>query len=141
MTAFVLFWSALFCAIFFILGTVFRGVASLFTGLLTSVAKIRIALVVIVGLVVLDFIYLFVHDIIYYSSDIWEIIFAVVVIGVLAFFVGPWLPIVGEIIAGIAGVVGFIISGVYIVFKKTADICDKAFAHFLMTIVKRLDKC
>ncbi len=141
MVAFVIFWAALFCVIFFLLGTLFKGLASLFTGFITSaIYVISFAILAGLGVAALFAIYAIANGI--RTSGIGEVIGTIVILVIVIGIIGGLLGELGAALLELAtAVVEIVITVVSVVLEGAAEICEKAYAHFLMAIIKRLDKC
>ena len=141
MVAFVIFWASLFCVIFFLLGTLFKGLASLFTGFVTSVMNvIRIAILAGLGIVALFALYLIASGI--RTSGLGDVIGTIVIFVIVLGIIGGLLGGLGADLLDLAtAVVEFVIAIVSGVLEGAAGICERAYVHFLMAIIKRLDKC
>ncbi len=141
MVAIAIFWAALFCIIFFLLGAICKGLAAVFNALISSiVAILGIAFLVLLGVIGLYTIYSIVDGII--TGRIGEvfglIVLFVIGIGLLVLLFG-WL---GNIMLSIAlKICELILSAISFVLERGAAICEKAYAHFLLVIVNRLEKC
>ena len=141
MVTFVIFWAALFCIIFFLLETFFKTLASFFSGFIYSAAYIiAIAILTGLGVIALLLIYFIANAI---STDsLGETIGILIAWGV---FIGIIVGLIGGLGSALIGlivrIVEVIICVVSTVFEGGANICEKAYVHFLLAIVKRLDKC
>ena len=137
MVTLVIFWAALFCVIFFLLGTLFKGLASLFTGFIYSVMDIiSIAILAGLGIVVLFNLYAIAQGI--RTSGLGKVIVYIVILVIELGIIGGLLGRLGAILLELAE---FIITIVSAVFEGAAAFCEKAYAHFLLVIIKRVDKC
>ena len=137
MVTLVIFWAALFCVIFFLLGTLFKGLASLFTGFIYSVMDIiSIAILAGLGIVVLFTLYAIAQGI--RTSGLGKVIGSMVILVIEFGIIGGLLGRLGAILLELAE---FIITIVSAVFEGAAAFCEKAYAHFLLVIIKRVDKC
>lgn len=141
MVTFVIFWAALFCVIFFLLGTLFKGLASLFTGFINSVMEvIAIAILAGLGIVVLFALYAIASGI--RTAGLGEVIETIVILVIVLGIIGGLLGGLGAALLELAtAVVGFVITVVSVVLEGAAAFCEKAYAHFLLVIIKRVDKC
>ncbi len=141
MVAFIVFWCALFCVIFFLLGTVFKGLSSLFTGAITSsVSVIAIAVLTALGVIALYAIYGIASGIRIsgFGHVLGMLVMLVIEIGIIVALVGGVGAWVFEIVVA---VLEFVIDLISTVLEAAAAFCEKAYVHFLMAIIKRLDKC
>ncbi len=141
MVAFVIFWAALFCVIFFLLGTLFKGLASLFTGFITSAINvISFAILAGLGVAALFALYAIASGI--RTSGLGAVIGTIVMLVIVLGIIGGLVGGLGAALLELAAVVvEFVITAVSVVLEGAAGICEKAYAHFLLVIIKRLDKC
>ncbi len=138
---FVVFWAALLCVVFFLLGTIFKGISSAFTGLLESGGFV-LAIGFLGGLaaLVLYLIYAIAHGIITegFSSVLGTVILAIIVFGLIGGIIGG----LGSIVLSIAlAVAEYVLIAVAFVLEGATSICEKAYMYFLLVIYKRLDRC
>lgn len=140
MVAFVVFWSATFAIIFFALGIIFKALASAFNALLTSIGGL-IAIGGLTGLatLVLYLLYAIIDGIIKegFWSVVGNVIFIVIVFGIIIGIIGGLGTVILEIAAAIAS---FLLTVVSVVLEWAADLCERAYAKFLKAIIGRLDK-
>lgn len=140
MVAFVIFWSAAFAIIFYVLGIFFKALASTFNALLTSLGGL-IAIGGLTGLATLALylLYAIIDGIIKegFWSVVGEIILIVIVIGIVGAIIGGLGAVILEIAVMI---VGFILEVVSAVLEWAADLCERIYAKFLKAIIGRLDK-
>lgn len=141
MVAFVIFWSATFAIIFFVLGIFFKALASAFNALLTSLGGV----LAIGGLaggagVVLYLLYAIIDGIIKegFWSVVGEIVLIFIVIGIIGALIGGLGAIILEIVVV---VVGYALTIVSAILEWAADLCERKYAKFLKAIISRLDKC
>lgn len=141
MVAFVMFWAALFAMSFFVVGTLFKALASAFQALLnfafTMVAYVIFFCVVVLGA---SAFYEIVDGIVTgnLKTAITNILF-VVVLCVILFGLLGWL---GAVILELAMVAIDVASRfVSFVLEGIASVCEKGYAKSLNMIVKRIEKC
>lgn len=141
MVAFVIFWSAAFAIIFFVLGVFFKALASIFNALLTSIGGI-LAIGGLTGLagIGLYLLYAIIDGIIKegFWSVVGMIVLFLVVIGIIGAIVGGLGAALLELIVVVAEAILFFISGI---LEWLAATCERAYTKFLTAIIKRLDKC
>lgn len=141
MVTIVVFWAAVMCVLFFLLGTIFKGISSAFTGFMESGGFI-LAIGFLGGLaaLVLYLIYAIVHGIITegLGSVFGTIIIALIVFGLIGGIIGG----LGSIVLSIALTVAeYILIAMAFMLDGATSICEKAYNHFLLVIYKRLDRC
>lgn len=141
MVAFIIFWAALFCVILFLLGTVFKGLASLFTGFISSgTTVVGLAILVGLGEAALFAIYAIANGI--RTSGIGEVIGMIVLLVIELAIMGALIGGLGSLILSIIiPVLGLVFGFISNVLEEAAVNCEKAYVHFLMVIIKRLNKC
>ena len=141
MVACVIFWSAVFAIIFFVLGTFFKALASAFNALLTSLGRV----LAISGLaggtgVVLYLLYAIIGGI--NEEGFWTVIgpivFIIIVIGFIVALIGGFGEILLEIVVALVENMLIIVSEV---LEWAADLCERKYIKFLKVIIRRLDKC
>ena len=141
MVAFVIFWSAAFAIIFFILGIFFKALASAFNALMASIGGV-LAIGGLAGLagIALYLLYAIIDGIIKngFWSVIGTIVMLVIVIGIVGAIVGGLGELILEIVVMVVGYALMIISAV---LEWVADLCERLYAKFLKAIISRLDKC
>ncbi len=141
MVAFVIFWSAAFAIIFFILGIFFKALASAFNALMASIGGV-LAIGGLAGLagIALYLLYAIIDGIIKngFWSVIGTIVMLVIVIGIVGAIVGGLGELILEIVVMVVGYALMIISAV---LEWAADLCERSYAKFLKAIISRLDKC
>ncbi|WP_031547769.1 hypothetical protein [Oribacterium sp. FC2011] len=140
MVAFGIFWCAAFAILFFILGVIFKALASAFNALLTTLVNL-IALGVLVGLVELA-IYMLCSTI---QGIITEGFFAVLG-SFLMFAVALVIFIVlvgglGFMIFGLmVSLVSLLAGAVSSILDWIAETCEKQYARMLKSLINRIDK-
>lgn len=141
MVAFVIFWSAAFAIIFFILGIFFKALASAFNALMASIGGV-LAIGGLAGLagIALYLLYAIIDGIIKngFWSVIGTIVMLVIVIGIVGAIVGGLGELILEIVVMVVGYALMIISAV---LEWAADLCERLYAKFLKAIISRVDKC
>lgn len=141
MVAFVIFWSAAFAIIFFILGIFFKALASAFNALMASLGGI-LAIGGLAGLagIALYLLYAIIDGIIKegFWSVIGTIVMFVILIGIVGAIIGGLGALILEIVVMVVGYALVIISAV---LEWAADLCERSYAKFLKAIISRLDKC
>lgn len=141
MVTFVIFWAALLAIIFFVLGIVFKGLASAFNALMSSVGAIIgfAALALLIGGALYS-LYAIVDGII--TKGLGEVIGMIFLflfeLGLVGALVGP----LGSLLINAATViVQLFLVATSFVLEGAAAICQKGYDKFLTVIFKRLDKC
>lgn len=141
MVSFVIFWSATFAIIFFVLGIIFKALASAFKALLTSLGMM-IGIGGLVGLAVLALVLLYnvIDGIIKdgFWSVVGEIVFIIVMLGIVGAWIGGLGVLILETVVLIADNIITITSAV---LEWAAYLCERLYARFLTAIIVRLDKC
>ncbi len=141
MVSFVVFWAALMCVLFFLIGALFKGLASIFNGLLDSV-QLVLGIGILAGLAAgaLVLIAGIVEGIVTQGLGevIGTIILALVVLGLIGGLVGGLGAALLELALMVAGIV---LTAIQFVLEGGSALCEKAYAHFLLVIYKRLDRC
>lgn len=145
MAAFIIFWAALLCVVFFLLGVLFKGLASLFQGILMSVTG-TLAITLLVG-----FGELIVFGILFMAVGIRDwgvanmiltivvdtVLISIIVVIVLILIGGPGAVLLSITLLALEYVIGL----VSMVLGGAAVACEKAYVFFLSIIIKQLDKC
>ena len=141
MGAFVIFWSAIFAIIFFVLGIFFKALASAFNALLTSLGDV----LAIGGLaggagVILYLLYAIIDGIIKegFWSVVGEIVLIFIGICMMVAFTGGLGALILEIVVV---VVRYVLTIVSEILEWAADLCERKYVKFLKAIISRLDKC
>lgn len=138
MVAFVLFWSALFCAVFFLLGMIFRCIASVLDSLLASGLEI-IGVTILVCLCEAALYGAYSFEKAVHTSGIWHVLGTIILtIFLILIIVGIVVSLGGIIIEIAAAVSAMVIGLVLIAFETAADKCESIYSHFLSRIVKQL---
>ena len=141
MITFVVFWAALMCVLFFLIGAVFKGLASVFRGLLES-AQLVIAIGILAGLAAgaLVLIAAIIEGIVTQGLGevIGTIILALIILGIFGSLVGGLGSLLLELAVMIAGI---LLTAIEFVLEGGSALCEKAYEHFLRVIDKRLDGC
>lgn len=141
MASFVIFWSAIFAIIFFVLGIIFKALASAFNSLLTSLGIILAigGLTSLVG-IGLFLMYAIVDGITKegFKSVIGILVMMIVDIVILiAIVVGLGAGLFRIIVA----IGRFVLSIISNILEFFAVIFENEYAKFLKAIINRLDKC
>lgn len=141
MVAIAIFWAAVMAILFFLIGIVFKGLASVFNALLSSIGTT----VVIGGCGLLAFLALYaIYGIVdgIITGGIWDtlgmIVLLVIEIGIVVALLGGLGSVIIGVIITVATFVLEIVSGI---LEGAAALSEKAYSHFLLVIVKRLEKC
>lgn len=141
MVAFVIFWSAAFAITFYVLGIIFKGLASAFNALLMAIGRlISIGGITALAGVAVYLIYAITHGILKEGAGavISEIIMFVVVFGIIISVIGG----LGDLIMGIAiMILGAVIDVVSTVLEWTSVFFERIYEKCLKAIIGRLDKC
>ncbi len=141
MVAFVIFWAAVFAIVFFLLGNVFKALASGFSALISSLALLlSIGFLTLAAIIVLYLLYSITDGIL--TSGIGEIagtIFvAIVVIGILGGLFGGLGVALLELVLDVAILALDIIDSV---LNWAADLFERGYIKSLKTIINQLEKC
>ena len=141
MVAFVIFWSSFFCLIFFLAETVFKLLASCLAGFVESGIK-TIKIIIIAALTVFGLFLLYDLYIDWRAGGIGRICTTLLMLAVLiSLIIGLFGGLGRFLLEMVINIVDAIINVVYSVFEKAAVVCEKAYIHFLNSIIVRLDKC
>lgn len=148
MVAFVIFWAAVFALLFFLLGVIFKALASVFNyALQASVASmipiIGMFFVPIILAIALGILYAIVVGIM--TEGFWSVIglliLLIILIGITVALFG-WLgSLLWVFLELIAVCVLYIIGIVSFVLEWLADRCEWGYVKFLNVIIKRIDRC
>ena len=141
MVAFIIFWAALFCILFFLLGTVFKGLASLFDGLISSaIYVISTAIMVGLGEIALFAVYAIASGV--RTSGIGAVLGMMAILFIELALTAALLGGLGSLLLGIIlSVLEAVIDIISGALEGAASACEKAYAYFLFVIMQRLDKC
>lgn len=148
MVAFVIFWAAVFALLFFLLGVIFKALASVFNyALQASVASmipiIGMFFVPIILVIALGILYAIVVGIITegFWSVIGPLIILLIMIAILVALFG-WLgSLLLVLLELIASYFLYIIGLVSFGLEWLADRCERGYIKFLHVIIKRIDRC
>lgn len=137
MVTFIIFWAALFALVFFVLGVIFKALASAFHALLFSIGR-ALAVGGLAGLaaLVLYSLYAIVNGIA--RGDLITVIEAIVVVVLVLCLFGAIVVYLGAILLEFVFKILEIVSGI---LEWFADRCEKGYINFLTVIVNRLNKC
>lgn len=141
MAAFVIFWSAMFAVLFFVLGIIFKGLASAFNALLSSCGGI-IAMGGLAALVAiaLSLLYAIVDGIV--TRGVGEVIGMIVLLMIEIGIFGALVGGLGSLLLSIVTIVAeYLLHATSYVLEGAAAICEKGYAKSLLAIMKRIDKC
>lgn len=141
MVAFVIFWSAFLAIIFFLLGSFFKILTSVFEGVLNAI-KGAVGLIAFSGLVIaaLYMVYGITEGIINdgIGSVIGMFFLFLIELGLVVALVGGLGSTLLEIVGALLDLAIELIS---IAFEAAASFCESKFYYFLQVIQKRLSKC
>lgn len=141
MVTFVIFWAALFCVIFFLLGTFFKVLASLFSGFISSVLPL-ISMVFLTGCGIVALIAMYLIALGIRDSGLGEVIVAIVIFFIVICII---VGLAGELGVTLINLATLVAEGaikvISNVLEGAAGICEAACLHFLLIIKNRLDKC
>lgn len=148
MVAFVIFWAAVFALLFFLLGVIFKALASVFNYALQASVEDMIP---IIGLfcvpvllaIVIGILYAIVVGII--TEGFWSVvgllILLFIIIGIVVALFG-WLGTLLWVCLELIAVCALYIIGVVsFVLEWLADKCECGYVKFLNAIIKRIDRC
>lgn len=140
MVAFVIFWAAFFALVFFVLGIIFKALASAFNALLSSIKVLSLGALAAIIVIALFLLYVIVEGIVRGAllSVIGAIVMFLVVLGVLGAILGGLGAALLELIITVSLLILDIVSGV---LEWLADGCERGYIKFLRVIINRLDKC
>lgn len=147
MVAFVIFWAAVFALLFFLLGVIFKALASVFNYALQAAVASMIPIIgkfciPILLAIALGILYAIVVGIM--TEGFWSVIglliLLVILIGITVALFG-WLGallwvFLELIVACVLYIVGFVSFGL----EWLADRCERGYLKFLNVIIKRIDK-
>lgn len=141
MVAFVIFWAAVFAIVFFLLGNVFKALASGFSALISSLALLlSVGFLTLAAIIVLYLLYGITDGII--TSGIGEVIgtifMTIVVIGILGALFGGLGAVLLELVLV---VVTFALDIIDSVLNWAADLFERGYIKSLKTIINQLEKC
>ena len=141
MVAFVIFWAAVFAIVFFLLGNVFKALASGFSALITSLALLlSVGFLTLAAIIVLYLLYAITDGII--TSGIGDVIgtifITIVAIGILGALFGGLGAVLLEFVLGVVTLVLDIID---LVLNWAADLFERGYIKSLKTIINQLEKC
>lgn len=147
MVAFVIFWAAVFALIFFLLGVIFKALASVFNYAIQASVESMIPIigmfcVPILLAIALGILYAIVVGII--TEGFWSVIGLLVLLSIIIGIVvalfgwlGSLLWVCLELIAVcVLYIIGYVSSGL----EWLADGCERGYVKFLNVIIKRIDQ-
>lgn len=140
---FIIFWASLFAVVFFLLGAIFKSIASLTKALVVASAYIvLITLGVGVTIVILYALYIIVYGIA--NGLIGEVIEVFVLMIVVGGFVGALFYGAGvlalQLLRGIIATVEGVLQWISNVMEFWAAKCEQAYEFFLHIITKQIKK-
>ena len=141
MVGIVVFWASFLALLFFLLGIMFKALASAFNALLAATGKIVIyggiaALGTLAVFLLCSIISGIITDGI--LSVLKDIVGFAIVAGVVFFLFGAIGAAIIEVIVSVAeAIIGFISA----VLEGISDFCENRYHSFLSAIMKRLDRC
>lgn len=141
MVTFVIFWSAVFALLFFVLAVIFKILASALGALLSAGGQALAVGGLAVGAVIaLSLFYAIVDGIIKGGllSVIGTIVMLLFVLGILGAFLGGLGAALVELVVTVALLVLDVVSGV---LEWLAEKCEDGYIKFLRIIVNRIDNC
>ncbi len=141
MGAFVIFWAAVLAIICFLLGNIFKALASGFSALLSSlVLYLSIGFLTVASIAILSLIYGITDGIITggLGNAIGSIVFFIVVIGFLFAIFGGLGLILLELIMF---VVNTLLTFIDMVLTWAADLFERGYKKSLRSIKNQLEKC
>ncbi|MDE6747959.1 MAG: hypothetical protein K2K21_02680 [Lachnospiraceae bacterium] len=140
MVAFVIFWSSFFALVFFVLGVIFKALASALNALLSSIKVLSLAALAAMIVIALFLLYAIVEGIVQGAllSVIGTIVMFVVVLGIFGAILGGLGAALLEFIVTVSLLILDIVSGV---LEWLANGCESGYIKFLRIIINRLNKC
>lgn len=140
MVAFVIFWSSFFALVFFVLGVIFKALASALNALLSSIKVLSLGALAAMIVIALSLLYAIVDGIVKGGllSVIGTIVMFVVVLGIFGAIFGGLGAALLELVVTVALFVLDIVSGA---LEWLANGCENGYIKFLRIIINRLDKC
>ncbi len=140
MVALVIFWAAVFAVLFFVLGVVFKALASVFNALMASTGVFAIGVLAAMAVIALYLLYAIADGIIkegFWAVFGWVLLF-LVVIGIGGAILGGLGAVLLELIIVVAEAVLLVVSGA---LEWLADKCERGYIKFLKVIINRLGRC
>lgn len=141
MVALIIFWSAAFSLLFFLLGIIFRTLSSAFDSLVESFLRL-LSIVVIAGEVVgiSYLVYSIIDGIIKngVSDVILEIVCVVIALGIICAFIGGLWQLFMNLIINIFNLIVFCVS---VVFERMAFLFESLCEKCVNVLIRRTDKC
>ncbi len=140
MVALVIFWAAVFAVLFFVLGVVFKALASVFNALMASTGVFAIGALAAMAVIALYLLYAIADGIIregFWAVFGWVLMF-LVIIGIVGAIFGGLGAVLLELIIVVAEAVLLVVSGA---LEWLADKCERGYIKFLKVIINRLDRC
>lgn len=141
MVAVVIFWAALMAIIFFLLGNIFKALASAFNALISSLGFIlAVGGLALLGIIALYLIYGITDGIVTsgVGEVIGEIFLLIIELGILGAIFGGLGAAILELLVTIVGAILMFISGI---LEWAADLFERGYAKFLKVIINNLEKC
>ena len=140
MVALVLFWAAMFCILFFSLGTIVKILLSVLQGMFETIRTIGSLLILaVMGMIGFSVLYEIAYGI--RTQGVAEMIFNIVIYVVV---VGTVLAIIchfGAMLFGLAvSILELIYEALFLGLLKIQLVFDKAYVHFLQVIINRLER-
>lgn len=135
--AFVIFWSAVFAVISFVLGIIFKALASALYGMVSSFVSIfNIGLCIVTVIIAINALCMIIEGIV--NKSLFKVILIfigiIIVVGLFC-YLGSWIYDV------IMEAVICLIEIIAVILEWLAATCENAYARSLKAIVNRLDKC
>lgn len=141
MVAFVIFWAAFFALVFFVLGIIFKALASVFNALMYSIGKaLVIGGLAALAAIVLYLLYAIVDGIV--KSGLLSVIGAIVLLVVVFGILGALFVKLGAVLLELVITVAlYVLDAVSGALEWLAVGCESGYIKFLRIIINRLDKC
>lgn len=141
MVTFAIFWLAIFAIIFFVLGVIFKALASALYALLDSMSKI-LAVGGLAGLtgVALYLLYAIIDGII--KDGFWSVVGMIVIFLIVLGSFGAIMEGFGALLLKmVVEAALFALDIISRILEWLAMTCEKKYAKFLTAIINQLDKC
>lgn len=148
MVAFVIFWAAVFALLFFLLGVIFKALASVFNYAIQAsfaymLSAIGIFSIPILLVIALGILYAIVVGVM--SQGFWSIIGILILLSIIIGIAVGLLGVIGSLLSVwlelILSAALFVIGLVSIGLEWLADICESGYVKFLNVIIRRIDRC
>jgi hypothetical protein len=138
--AFIIFWSAVVCILFFLLGAFFKGLASMFNGFVVSMIEVLSLLVLgAFSFGVLTLIFMIAQAVgTGTMGNFWGMI--VMLVFTLVFAIGLFGGLAAALLSLIGSVLMAVITWISVVLEVVAQWCENVYVKFLNIIINRFEK-